>query len=282
MSILSSVELGGRSTTADTTFQRTHTRRWRVTSDSVTDDGFAVMVGGALVGPSPVPLKFSPHPTDPYAYAKKLTATEESQSFGQKTWIVQAEYDTSVDPNQNEENPLDRPGIDEWSFAQFQTIADKDKDGDAITTEPGEVFDPPIDKDASNLVLSYSRNEANFPVSLAVQYQDAINSDSFLGVAQRKVKCQSIQATKVFEGEYVYYQCRYEFHFRAVGWQKEILHRGTLVRPGAGQTPVQLPPGSDPVLLAADGTRLPDGDPAEYITKYVYEELPFSTFNITI
>jgi len=267
----------GRGGNANVKWEQKATRVLIVQTDNYNDDEWSVLTSGY------VPTRFAPHPGNPYLLARDVNCAPHGNS--RCHWKVTINYDNQVDPAQNEENPLLRPGIDEWSFAQYQTIAVNDRDGKPIRNTVEQPFDPPVEKDESRLVLVYSRNEAYFPVALAEQYMDAINSDTFCGRPAGHVKCQNINATKQFENGTAFYATRYEFHFNGKGWDKEILNRGTRYRLEAGGPYVHLTPGLEPILLKANGTKLPDGsDPAaaDYVTAKVYDKLPFSVFNISL
>jgi hypothetical protein len=75
-------------------------------------------------------------------------------------------------------------------------------------------------------VLTIQKNRASFSQSVAIDYQDAINSDSFLGFSAGKVKVAGISATSQTENKVFFWAVTYEFHFRREGWQVETLDQG--------------------------------------------------------
>lgn len=267
----------GRGGSANVKWEQKSKLCWLVETDDEADDEWYILSSGY------VPTRFAVHPGNNNLLARDVNCDPYQNSA--KHWKVTVNYDNSVDPAQNQENPLLRPGIDEWSFAQYQTIAVKDRDGKAIRNTVEQPFDPPVERDESRLVLVYTRNEAYFPVALAEEYMDAINSDSFCGRPATRAKCANINATKQWENGFGFYQTRYEFHFWKKGWDKEVLNRGTRYRKTAGGAFVPLDGGQEPVLLKADGTKVAAGaEPAEadYVTAKIYEKLPFSVFNINL
>lgn len=266
-----------RKTSANVKWESKTSRSWLVETDNPNDDEWTILASGL------VPTRFAPLASNPYLLAKDINV--EPWQNSKLAWKVTVNYDNNVDPAQNQENPLLRPGIDEWGFVQYQAIAIKDRDGKAIRNTVEQPFDPPVERDESRLVLIYTRNEAYFPVALAEEYMDAINSDTFCGRPAGRVKCQNINATKQWENGVGYYKTRYEFHFWKKGWDKEILNRGTRYRQTPGGPYVALTPGFDPVLLKANGTKVPEGQEpaaADYVTAKIYEQLPFSVFNINL
>lgn len=195
-------------------------------------------------------------------------------------WIYTATFDNSVDPGQSAENPLDRLPIDEWDYEQFERIAEKNTDDEAITNSAGDPYDPPLTMDDSRPILIYTRNELSYPLAF-VTHQDTINSDGFLIFDPYQAKV-NIKARKVFEGQYKYYAVSYIFHFRRDGWRRSILNRGTRFKITASDTnSVSLPPDSPPILLDDDGTPLGTGDPT-YKEHKLYDEVAFGPLNIVI
>ena len=284
MSVVSSREIrDGRGGTYNDKFERTHTRAFLVLTDNPEDDDFDAGSGALTATPDPIPERYDIHPSDPTAYCNSLDIKPDGGEDG-KGWIVTASYTNKIDPQQNEPNPEDRPPQVTWSFAQFQTIAEQDKDDKAIVNTLKQQFNPPPEKDASNIILNYTRFEGTFSPSLAIQYQDTVNATNFLGAPARTAKLQSITANQVYEDGDLYWQVSYEIHFRRDTWTKKILNRGTKFKPTAGSTVVHEVTDREPVNLKSDGTKVTPGSTVgiHYVDAYIYEETNFDNLNIVL
>lgn len=291
MSVLSSNEIK-RSCTEDDKGLRIYTRVFRVETDSNGDGPEIILANATSASPDPIPDRrafyLAGGEANPYALCRTRDVDIEEKKTAGCSWLVVCKYDENVRPNTDgdNDNPLARPPEVYWSFAQFQRPAEKDTNGNAIKTSAGEAFVPPPERDDSRLILRYVRNQAAFDVALAVEYQDAVNSDEFLGVAAKKVKVASITAQDVWERNLLYWKVTYEFHFRNEGFQSKPLNKGFQYKLEADGEIVKVPKGQPGVLLAADGTILPEGDTATFGGTEggydIYTPLPFSVFNIII
>lgn len=232
-----------------------------------------------------LPFLRDPHPYDPFARCKSVRG--QSEANDDKIWVVEATYtyDTQ-DESQQPENPLDEPPQVAWGFQQFQKVLQKDINGKALLNTADEQFDPLPEVDDSRLVLSYQRNEAYFPVALAREYQDAVNSDAFLGAPAGTVKCQNINATRQFRNDVYFWAVSYEFHFRSDDddWELHILNQGyrtTLDDSYSIVSDQEGRPMNQPVLLDIDGQELTEGADPIFLDYKAYREKPFSAFNIS-
>lgn len=283
-SILSVNEIAdGRDSSYDaTTNDRTYTRVFRVITDSPMVGALAVRTADGL------PRRGSIYATDTEvdlsARVKSIDPSQDSDNA--KIWLVRVEYDSRVEDEP--ENPLERPPEISWGFAQFQRIAWRDVDGKAIVNSAGEYFDPPIEIDDSRPVLSIVRNEASFNPSLAIEYQDAVNSDSFMGFSAGQAKVSNITARSVREGDYQYWQVAYEFHFRRDGWAVRPLDQGRYstgrVRiPEIDEDGNEIPDSHviDPVPLDGNGQPIdnPGPDNCVFLEFHAYKRRAFSAFN---
>jgi hypothetical protein len=202
----------------------------------------------------------------------------EQQEHDPKQWKVVCDYSSETDDPEREEgagedargdddkkkdNPLLRPAEVEWGAVDYQRVVDRDINGDPIVNSAGARFDPPVEEDDSRLVLKVQRNEASFNVSLAQQYTNALNSDSFLGGDPYTWLCKAFTGTRKVEDGIVYWSVQYEFHYRSDTWFRFVLdqgfyeqHAGTDGKPRAFKDNTgQLL--SEPLLLDGYGRRLP-------------------------
>lgn len=183
------------------------------------------------------------------------------------------------DPESYNEFPLERQVVvtveaDEYS-RPLKKI-DLHPDSLPIATTAGEKFDVPPEGQFVRSILTVRRNVEVWSVIDAINatYQNTRNSDAItiLGrpAAANSLHFLSCTGEPVNENNTRYYRATMRFQrITAVDYEPEILNRGYKVRPAAGQPAVwaedegQRVP--EPVLLATDGTRLPDGGAETYV-----------------
>ena len=218
-------------------------------------------------------------------------------------WKVDVEYRTP-DPTRGEnqkevENQHDNPTLElpeiSTHFETSQTVVYGKYNTGTGNLEPyqstcGEIFDPPPMKDSSRLVLTVSRNEdilSPHP-SLAITYQDAVNSDTFFGAAAGSAKVKSITCNRATKqttsgATVVYLKVVYIIEFKDT-WDLQILNAGTWAWDSVGlKNHIQFKTkDGHPTtgLVATDGTALPEGGTPVFITGRVYKRLAFSALNL--
>ena len=282
MAVLEVKEINeGREASENEKGERTYVRLFGVITSSATDG--AVQVKQATGIPRVYDVYTTSSEQDLGAYAKKVIP---QVTDNPKHWHVRVEYDSSFE--QEEENPLDRAAQYTWGFAQFQKVAWKDVDGKGIVNSAGDPFEPPPEIDDSRPVLSIVRNEAAFNPSLAIDYQDAVNSDAFLGFEAGQVKVANITAVSRFENNVRYWEVTYEFHFRREGWTLGVMDVG---RFSTGHVPLWNKDESGQEILGdqvtqdipldGSGERLPDPtgpDNVVFRDFTVYKQRTFTVF----
>ena len=240
----------------------------------------AVRDGMTSATPDPVPARYGAYQIngdfDENLLAKTIDVKRVAGTID--AWLATVNYSNTIDAEQGAENPLDRPGVDEWDMEQYQRAFEKDINGDPIVTPAGQPFDPPITFDDSRPMLTYTRNEATYPTAI-LTHQDAVNSDPFLIFPAKTAKV-NVRASKQVEGQHRFYAVRYVFHFRWDGWEREGLNRGTWFRKTVGGEVIkdQL---KTPRLLDENGL-LTDKDSPTYTKVKGYREKPFAPLNIII
>jgi len=186
-------------------------------------------------------------------------------------------------------SPLLQPVQRSWRNAKTNEPIDRDQAGDAILNPVGEPYTG-IRRDYTDAVLVYTRNEATFPIATALIYQDAVNSDVFLGAAANYAKMLNITGPEVIDGG-SYYRVTYEIQFRADSWRHRELCRGKRYWDGTMKAGKKRAinviddngdPVSEAVRLKADGTLLPPGDPDVWELIDKYPKLPFAPLAITL
>jgi hypothetical protein len=256
---------------------------WLITTDSRTDGPQSIIpqAADAAWGDEAIIRQFGTYAFGNDSSGAHIAKEVTLERFGDSdtTWLYTATFDNTVDPGQAAENPLDRLPVDDWDFEQFERIVEKNIDGEAIRNSALDAYDPPLTRDDTRPILTYTRNEASYPVAF-LTYQDCINSDPFLIFDPYQAKV-NIKARKVFEGNYKYYAVSYIFQFRRDTWRESVLNRGTRFRTSASEYPVSLPPDSPPILLDDDGTPVGTNDPT-FKEHKIYDEVAFGPLNIVI
>lgn len=236
---------------------------------------------GAALGFAPFDSYGFGNDNDPLAHARIISITRPGDS--PYIWDVEVDYDTSVEDW--DEDPLARPTVIDYDFQPYERVATYTTDAtpQPIVNAARIFFDPGPMIDDSRLTIIMQRNELVFPLATAIQYQNAVNSDSWFGLApgQGKVLING-QYTK--ESGYSFYAMRYEIHVRWETWTLYVLNQGMTQRSGKpctqedGTTPV-----SEPVPLDGSGSQLPwpiDLTAVKYLPFNVLNQLPFSALSL--
>jgi hypothetical protein len=188
----------------------TRTRSWRVETGAAANDDVTVLASALL------PKIGTAHPN--HANCKCSSREAKPESAGQKLhWIVTAEYSTKWDIA---ENPLDDPAITEWSTETYQTIVERDIDGNGIINSAGDPFDPPAEKDDSRWTSVTRKNVATNVPDWMFAYQDAVNSDSYtidsITITAGWAKVSAIHLSEIQERNAIQYRViTVTIHYRA-------------------------------------------------------------------
>lgn len=286
MAIVSVREVAsGRDGSLNNKGERSYSRTFQVVTSDPLDGPLLVRTAAGI------PQRGSIYATatefDPGAKVKTVNPAQDADN--PKVWTVRVEYDSVTEDKP--ENPLDRPAEITWSAAPYSRVVWRDVDGKAILNSAGSYFDPPLEVDDSRPVLTIVRNEATYNPAVAIDYQDAINSDSWLGFAPRQAKVAKIEASSAIENDVFYWRVVREFHFRRETWAMSVLDQGRYEKRNDKPVPIKVYtengtaiPNShvtDPVPLDGAGLRLtnPGPDTAKFLTFKVYKERPFAAFN---
>lgn len=279
---------GGGDSIENAQAEQQYTRVFRCKTTAASDDSATVLADANC------PKYGAAHPGNAFAFVRNRSARQETMS--KLVWIVQINYSTSS--REWEDDPTDDPAQITWRSEQFQRVAYKDKNGEAIVNSAGDYYDPPPEKDDSRWIVTVVKNLSAVP-SWVLTYQDAINSSSYtldgLTIAARKSKMQSIEISP--------WQNRNGTAFRTVtfaisvaadGFELDILDQGfnKLTGSGSGQARVKITLQDDegntvepsaPVLLDGAGGVLANPSPSTAIfrTHYVYNEQDFSSLPLT-
>ena len=188
-----------------------------------------------------VTAQYSSSPSDFGEPEKEVgnAANEPGQNDNQKS-------DPNNPQSQDNDDPLSRPAEISWSqgsYSEVITKATRVSDAGAETADQpvansaGEPFDPPLEVEKSFLILTITRNQANFNQNAANSYTNATNSDTFFGFEAGKVKCKGISGISVFEKNRHFWRATYVFEIRE-SWDYELLDAGYWEIVGGNRLPI--------------------------------------------
>lgn len=215
-------------------------------------------------------------------YAKVASATRISPVL----WQVRISYEGYVSnaPGGFTQSPILTPAIVDWSDVEVEAEIDQDFDGNEIVTAAGERVNG-IRAIFCDQVATIKKNMLTYDSYFAAKYRRSVNSDWFLGWPPGTAKLMQLSA-KDIKGEY--YEVTGVVQFRvpyrttpAKAWYARWKHEGFYHRDAV--TPTDILRAIDkegeyttnPVPLAADGTKaFPDAPPIWKETK-LYDSLPY-------
>lgn len=219
--------------------EREYTRRFWVQTDAYTNDPTLAL--NAVGVPTRLQTYNTESHTDLWAWCDSRTATPNSDN--PKVWEVECHYSTveiNIDLSGSADNPLlEKPEI-EFGFEskskalygypdpqQAYVGGGRAPNASGIVNSAGEPFDPPVEIEVSYPVLTITRNEPLFFPSLAVQFQDAVNSDLFWGVNPHCARVKGIRGSKQYSGNTHYWKVTYTIAFNRESWDLQVLDIGT-------------------------------------------------------
>lgn len=293
--------------------RRQYFRRYLVQTDSKYD-------GPWLVSTAPLlPIPYAQYETDteidPSARVVRREPTQHPKNW--MLWYVDVEYDTEYE--RKDGNPFQEPPKVEYDFEPYkeplpgkpvQTVTSYSNNdqtvvtawGGGITNSAGEPFNPPPERDASRLVVTYTRNEPSFSTAFALMFIDSVNRDAWNNLEPRQAFLRGIKAhleyrksTTFGQMDIPYFPVTYTFVMKRETWDLQILNIGSYYLAQAAvfdadgnvtNAPAKLTDTDDSgakkqVLLKADGTKVTDGVPT-FRRFRVCKETSFAALNINI
>ena len=185
-----------------------------------------------------------------------------------------------------DENPLDRP--DQFNYTGAITSGPAFIHYDAGNNSPAVIVnsagDPleGLEKELAEWRITISGNRADFDKSLAADYLNTINLDTYSGLAPGTVKCQGISGSRKIElvsgSKLVYWEVNVELAHRGENWRlktwdvgfNEIISGERKKILDAAKKEV-----SQPVALSG-GVQKSAGQPPDMLTFKIYKEKAFT------
>lgn len=203
--------------------------------------------------------------------------------------LMVADYSGEIGPGDISSSPIDNAVIISWRNASTDEAIDQDWNGNPIVNVNGEPIEG-ISERISDQVATIERNFLAVNLAAVSAYLKSVNSDQFLGFAAGTGRLMDYQATNIIQdGVAGFWKVTAAIQFRepynttpAKAWYKRVRHEGFTVRKSAGEKPQiawdepTKTPVTKPILLAANGTRLPI--PADATTAAAHW-LEFQTLN---
>lgn len=240
-------------------------------------DGAGDQDGLALREAAGLPQIGDACPFDPSARAVSRRFALEGDGWALASCVVEFSNEAPAESD----NPLARPVKISFRAQRWQRPIDRDIDGEPIINSAGDrlINVPPADD--SRPVVVISRNLASFDMSTALQYADAVNSDTFLGAAPGKLKIQEMAAEQQTEGDVTFWAFTCTIEGREDGWLLKVKDAGLYETGGAGDKPkaITTDQGVDvaqPVFLDGDGKILARGSETVDLEFEIYRSLPFA------
>lgn len=184
----------------------------------------------------------SMHPEFSYLLCTEGSVTEPDRQHAEITYRYEVPQSGTQD---NQPNPLARKDV--WSFstggAAIPALVYYQGSGNAnrkaLINTAGDFFESAMTEE-SELRCSISGNRAAFPIAVAAQVTNCVNSDGFMGAAVHQWKCQGIsgqQQVEVVNGvEIKYWSVTVELVYRQSGWNLLLPNVGWNYISGSGSS----------------------------------------------
>lgn len=256
--------------------------RYHATTDGPTNTQAVLNTIGIFHGAS--------HPEYPYLLCTEGNLNELDRFHVEVVYRYEVPATGTED---SDPNPLARADV--WSFstggAAVPALAYYEGSGNAdvrpLVNSAFDFFEGAMTEEAE-LRASISGNRAVFPIGLAAQVTNAVNSDAFLGAAAYQWKCQGIsgqqQVEVVNDVEIKYWSVSVELAYRQSGWRLMLPNIGWNYL-DAGEKKrayvVSPPPdyeriaSSNPVALEANGDIRAAGNAPDILYRRVHKEVAF-------
>ena len=236
---------------------------WRATATyDVSFDAPATMRDAAYA-PN-VPPYGSQHPHQAFIFVNNVRAEPKDQA--RQHFVVSVTWGSvdTVSPTDGGEvtDPLSAPP--KRSIRPVQVVEDIDHDisGQAIRNSAGEPYDPGLQRNYGDTMLTIQRNEADSPIHTTLKYLWKTNADPFLGFAPETCIMANIQGDENLDSSVPHWSVTYEIIIRQPTellpnpWRIRTLDRGFRYLSGGKFVTAADPEGkplNEPVLLDGAG-----------------------------
>lgn len=280
------LQIGGSS---DNSITRSITEVYQVVTNNAPDS--AVVVLNSTLVPQ---IGISVHPDYPMALLVDISATQDQANPYQ--WYVVATFST-IQPRQPQDNPLQRPDVVRWTKRPIRQVVQwannggfEDSDGNvliagdgdpiAILNAASDLFDPPLEDDAYDLVATVTRNVPYVPQwAVEIPSFPAATNEApvmFGGLSMNAATLlmypPDISELKV-ENQIQYYTMTMEFAYRSIGWDWRIPNMGfNYVNSNGNKLPIKIygAPASVAQMLDENGDQRIGGSPSD-VTYAVFQ-----------
>lgn len=240
------------------------------------DDYNATLALSFLAGPSPVPTRFAYIGNGAYVLRHQIAPQGDQSMTNFIITVTGGQLPAGTSPEfgtpEQIDNPLKRKVVF-WAERMSETeFVEQDVDGEPIVNSAGQPFDEPYQRERWLPVLVAQKNYATLSAieTLNRTNENAINSTVFRGHAAKTVLFTGIETgPPTFENGVTFYVGQMRFIIRKDTWPIKIVNRGYKHftdepdpndRVLVNATDENGQHVSEPVLLTADGRRLPEGE----------------------
>jgi hypothetical protein len=237
-----------------------------------------------------IPAAGSSYPGFPFVVAETATIETVSPIFS----IVGVRYKGEVGPGgPTAPSPLLAPPKIDWDDVETEEEVEEDWNGNPIRTVNGEQYKG-LRRPFADQIVTIRRNFQIFNPYIQARYRQAVNSDLFLGWPPGTARLTKFSASNVIDATLGYWEVTASIQFRypykttpAKAWYKRVIHEGLLERVGTAPNErfrtAQDGDGKDvtrPVLLDANGRRVPAGGNAHWLEFQIFDNLPFNALGL--
>lgn len=221
----------GRAGTDDVTGVRTYTTVYLVRTDSAYDTKSIVTSHPSI--PQYGQFYQTSTETDATAFLQSRSAQQLSAESN-LLWAVTCVHSTTAFNNVNGMLPIVDPfgaeAVVEWDFHEDKEAAyfayDNQDKPVPISNSAGDVYDPPLERDFSRLILRVEKNFASYDPLLASQYANTVNSDNWLGFPKWTILCKPFKGKLTIDHGVTYWRVTFEFHFDFRRWTSKVWDTG--------------------------------------------------------
>lgn len=246
---------------------------------------------------SGIPAAGSSYPGFPFCFADQAQVQQISPVYHIVTVNYTGEMGASGGnggPTGGAPSPLFAPPKIDWDDVETEEDVDEDFDGNPIVTKAFEPIQG-IKRPIPDQTVTIRRNFPFFNPYIQARYRQAVNSDTYLGWPAGTGRITKFSASNVADPVFGYWEVTATIQFRYPyrttpdkAWYKRVRHEGfyELVNVTGGGTRVvrsvdtDKKPVTKPVLLDANGYRLPDGDPPHWLEFKIFDSLPFGALGL--